>query len=52
VLGVKFHSRIIGLVLTLSAVDLLFMRHSYIITLVKGASVQLVFGFEVCNFFN
>lgn len=36
-----------GLLTMLGAVDCYFMKHAYIITLVKGASAQLVFGFEV-----
>ena len=32
----------------LGAADCYFMKNAYNITLVKGASAQLVFGFEVC----
>ena len=31
----------------LGMLDLYFINHAYISTLTKGASVQLVFGFEV-----
>ena len=31
----------------LGVVDLYFVNHAYYSTLIKGASVQLVFGFEV-----
>ncbi len=36
-----------GLLATLGLVDMFFVNHAYHSTLVKGASVQLVFGFEV-----
>lgn len=41
-----FHSRIISLVLLLEVLDFLFVRHAYYSILARGASVQLVFGFE------
>ena len=36
-----------GLLTFLGVVDLYFVNHAYYSTLIKGASVQLVFGFEV-----
>ena len=36
-----------GLLAMLGAADCYFMKNAYNITLVKGASAQLVFGFEV-----
>lgn len=34
----------------LSALDSYFISHAYFTTLVRGASVQIVFGFEVSDF--
>ncbi len=36
----------------LGVVDVYFINHAYYSTLIKGASVQLVFGFEVSNQLN
>ena len=36
-----------GLLSVLSILDIYFVNHAYYSTLTKGASVQLVFGFEV-----
>ena len=46
----KFHDNyhFTGLLAMLGAADCYFMKNAYNITLVKGASAQLVFGFEVC----
>lgn len=41
-----FHIRIVSLVMVLGILDMYFVDHAYISTLTKGASVQLVFGFE------
>ncbi|XP_073993801.1 septin interacting protein 3 isoform X2 [Rhodnius prolixus] len=41
-----FHIRIISLLILLGILDVLFVCHAYQSTLNKGASVQLVFGFE------
>lgn len=41
-----FHIRVISLVLVLGILDLFFVDHAYFSTVTKGASVQLVFGFE------
>lgn len=41
-----FHVRILSLLLLLGALDLHFILHAYQSTVTKGASVQLVFGFE------
>ena len=45
----KFHDNyyFTGLLAMLGAADCYFMKNAYNITLVKGASAQLVFGFEV-----
>lgn len=42
-----FHLRILSLIGLLIILDLNFVHIAYNHTLVKGASVQLVFGFEV-----
>ncbi|KAK3594629.1 hypothetical protein CHS0354_013254 [Potamilus streckersoni] len=41
-----FHIRAISLITVLFMLDLLFINYAYYSTLLKGASVQLVFGFE------
>jgi len=41
-----FHIRAVSLMALLSVVDLYFISHAYHNTLIKGPSVQLVFGFE------
>jgi hypothetical protein len=41
-----FHLRVISLAALLAIVDINFILHAYHSTLTKGASVQLVFGFE------
>nr|CAH7746220.1 unnamed protein product [Callosobruchus chinensis] len=41
-----FHTRVLSLLLLLGALDLHFVQHAYLSTVAKGASVQLVFGFE------
>merc|ERR1712156_962232 len=41
-----FHVRVISLAALLSIIDVNFIVHAYQSTLSKGASVQLVFGFE------
>uniref|UniRef100_A0A8C3V2N0 RING-type E3 ubiquitin transferase n=1 Tax=Catharus ustulatus TaxID=91951 RepID=A0A8C3V2N0_CATUS len=41
-----FHFRIVSLMLLLGILDLLFVSHAYHSILSRGASVQLVFGFE------
>ncbi|KAL3872933.1 hypothetical protein ACJMK2_036105 [Sinanodonta woodiana] len=41
-----FHIRAISLITVLFLLDMLFINHAYYSTLLKGASVQLVFGFE------
>ncbi|XP_059475518.1 E3 ubiquitin-protein ligase synoviolin isoform X2 [Neocloeon triangulifer] len=51
-----FHIRVISLLSVLGYLDYLFVGHAYQSTVTKGASVQLVFGFEyailltiICN---
>ncbi|CAF3189543.1 unnamed protein product [Rotaria socialis] len=46
VLGPIFHTRVIGLLSVLSILDYLFISSAYMHTIAKGASVQIVFGFE------
>lgn len=41
-----FHIRVLSLLTMLGALDLNFVGHAYQSTITKGASVQLVFGFE------
>ncbi|KAK6621529.1 hypothetical protein RUM44_001336 [Polyplax serrata] len=41
-----FHARVSALLIILVALDVLFICHAYQSTITKGASVQLVFGFE------
>lgn len=41
-----FHTRVLCLLLLLGSLDLHFIQHAYQSTVTKGASVQLVFGFE------
>lgn len=41
-----FHIRALALLLVLGSLDLHFVQHAYQSTITKGASVQLVFGFE------
>lgn len=41
-----FHIRVLGLLLVLGMLDVYFVGHAYQSTVSKGASVQLVFGFE------
>ena len=45
-MSMVFHLRVISLALLLAVIDLNFIVHAYQSTLSKGASVQLVFGFE------
>jgi len=46
VITLLFHLRVLSLALVLASLDMFFMQHAYTSTLTKGASVQLVFGFE------
>ncbi|XP_066956002.1 E3 ubiquitin-protein ligase synoviolin isoform X4 [Macrobrachium rosenbergii] len=41
-----FHIRVTSLLLLLSLLDLVLVSHAYLSTITRGASVQLVFGFE------
>lgn len=41
-----FHIRVLSLLFLLGSLDLHFVQHAYQSTITKGASVQLVFGFE------
>lgn len=43
-----FHIRVQSLLFTLAALDIFFILHAYQTTVAKGASVQLVYGFEYC----
>ncbi|XP_022096953.1 E3 ubiquitin-protein ligase synoviolin B-like [Acanthaster planci] len=46
-----FHIRVLGLLAVLGTLDMMFMNYAYYSTLTKGASVQLVFGFEYAILF-
>ena len=46
-----FHARILGISALLSAINSHFISSAYFYTMTKGASAQIVFGFEVCNVF-
>jgi len=46
VISILFHLRAISLMTLLSLLDAHFISHAYHNTLIKGPSVQLVFGFE------
>ncbi|CAF3347943.1 unnamed protein product [Rotaria sp. Silwood1] len=46
VLGTIFHARVVGLLSVLCLLDYLFISSAYMHTIAKGASVQIVFGFE------
>lgn len=41
-----FHVRVLSLLVLLASLDLNLLAHAYHSTVTKGASVQLVFGFE------
>ena len=45
-ISLLFHLRAVALLALLGSVDVYFINHAYYSTLMKGASVQLVFGFE------
>ena len=47
VISTLFHVRMIGLTTLLGILDLYFVLNAYNYTILKGASVQIVFGFEV-----
>ncbi len=51
VITLLFHLRIVGLLALLLLLDMYFIHTAYTHTLVKGASVQLVFGFEYAILF-
>lgn len=51
VITMLFHLRIVGLLALLLILDMNFVYTAYSHTLVKGASVQLVFGFEYAILF-
>uniref|UniRef100_A0A915EUL9 E3 ubiquitin-protein ligase hrd-1 n=1 Tax=Ditylenchus dipsaci TaxID=166011 RepID=A0A915EUL9_9BILA len=46
VITVLFHARIMGILSLLSAVDSFFISHAVFETMQRGASAQIVFGFE------
>ncbi|XP_067634311.1 E3 ubiquitin-protein ligase HRD1 isoform X2 [Eurosta solidaginis] len=46
VLGWLFHIRVASLLVVLGALDYVLLMHAYNSTLVRGPTVQLVFGFE------
>ena len=47
VITTLFHVRMVGLTTLLAFLDLYFVSIAYSHTVAKGASVQIVFGFEV-----
>lgn len=49
-ISILFHIRIASLLMILGLLDVMFITFAYQITMLKGASVQLVFGFEVSSF--
>lgn len=46
IITILFHVRMMAVVAILSALDSYYVSHAYFTTLLKGASVQIVFGFE------
>ncbi|XP_038206541.1 E3 ubiquitin-protein ligase synoviolin [Zerene cesonia] len=46
VIGWLFHVRILTLLMLLAQADFFFIHHAYQFTILRGPSVQLVFGFE------
>lgn len=46
VLGWLFHARVLSLLVVLGFMDYLLLLHAYNSTIVRGPTVQLVFGFE------
>lgn len=46
VIGAVFHIRVSALLIVLALLDYLMISHAYESTVTKGATVQLVFGFE------
>ncbi|XP_042903423.1 E3 ubiquitin-protein ligase synoviolin [Parasteatoda tepidariorum] len=46
VISLLFHIRVSSLLILLAILDFCFVNHAYQSTVTKGASVQLVFGFE------
>ncbi|XP_041351997.1 E3 ubiquitin-protein ligase synoviolin B-like isoform X2 [Gigantopelta aegis] len=51
VISFVFHCRVWSLLMVLGSLDIFFVNHAYYSTLLKGASVQLVFGFEYAILF-
>ncbi|GMR59172.1 hypothetical protein PMAYCL1PPCAC_29367, partial [Pristionchus mayeri] len=46
VITLKFHARMLSIAACLAAIDSFFISHAYFVTIHKGASAQVVFGFE------
>uniref|UniRef100_A0A1I8C231 E3 ubiquitin-protein ligase hrd-1 n=1 Tax=Meloidogyne hapla TaxID=6305 RepID=A0A1I8C231_MELHA len=46
VITLLFHARILGIISLLGAIDSYFISHAFFTTLMRGASAQIVFGFE------
>lgn len=46
VIGMLFHIRATALLIVLAIMDYYMISHAYELTMAKGATVQLVFGFE------
>ncbi|CAK9304816.1 unnamed protein product [Gordionus sp. m RMFG-2023] len=51
IITILFKIRMIALIITLTAIDTFFVNMAYYETIMKGASVQLVFGFEYAVLF-
>ncbi|XP_076463487.1 E3 ubiquitin-protein ligase synoviolin A-like [Babylonia areolata] len=51
VISILFHMRVLSLLTFLGMLDMYFVNHAYYSTLVKGPTVQLVFGFEYAILF-
>jgi E3 ubiquitin-protein ligase synoviolin len=46
VITLLFHARLMGILSLLTAVDSYFISHAFFTTLMRGATTQIVFGFE------
>nr|CAD2180144.1 unnamed protein product [Meloidogyne enterolobii] len=46
IITLLFHARILGIISLLGAIDSYFISHAFFTTLMRGASAQIVFGFE------
>lgn len=51
VITLLFHARIMGILSLLTAVDSYFISHAFFTTLLRGATAQIIFGFEYAILF-